>query len=168
MPSRKAAMSVDGVATKKSDMIVRVVAREAWLAARLLCQFLGKSACRVPNETSGDPLRPPELALELAAALRLAQLEQYQLVADPEFQLPSAINVLADCLASRSGREPKYSGSGLIARILWIRINHLSWYQMPGCSGDFRLKTSNDEILVKAIGRFLWTLRASKFEGDNV
>ena len=167
MPSRKAAVSWNGVAKKRSEMIVRAVAREAWLAARLLCQFLGKSACRLPSKTSGDPSRPPELAFELAAALRIAQLEQSQLVADPEFQLPSAIDVLADCLASRTGREPRYSGSGLFARILWIRINHLSWHQMPGCSGDFRLEISDGEDLIRAVAALVWKLRALNIEGGQ-
>lgn len=163
----KTRISEDAPAAKPSEMLARAVAKEAWLAARLLCQYLGKPARKVPNETCADPSRPPDLALRVAAALRIAQLEQSQLFPDQESRLPSAVDVLADCLASRSGSEPKYSGSVLFARILWIRIDHLSWHRMQGCSGDFRLEIADNQELISAVAALVWKLRDMNTEEEQ-
>lgn len=163
----KAGISEDAPPAKPSEMLVRAVAKEAWLAARLLSQFLGEQPRRAVNEARGDPSSPPDLALRAAAALRIAQLEQDQILGDQGLGLPSAVDVLADCLAPLPGRVPKYSGSELIGQIVWIRIHHLSWSNMRGCTADFRLEISSNEKLISAVAALVWKLRDLNTEEEQ-
>jgi hypothetical protein len=150
--------------------LVQAVAEDAAADAERVAMFLTDLGLRPAGEgTARVPLHLPLFfLLGLKTAFRLAVWERGGLHAHRDAGLPSAREVLREAFRMVTAPEPPEekdrAATQLACRVLGVFVERLAWNGRSLLDADVELREADEDALVDALAKFLWTHR---HDGDN-